>query len=55
MAEGYSADDTLEEAWDKYFAAHPEVLANWGHQRGRWPYGHPNGEPTEPPNILAED
>jgi hypothetical protein len=39
--EGYSLDDTREEAWEKYFDAHPEVLANWGYSNGRWPMNHP--------------
>jgi hypothetical protein len=53
----YSEDDTREEAWDKYFAANPEVLACWGHQNGRWPHGHPNApERTDlPNNVVAED
>lgn len=28
---------TFEEAWELFFANHPEVLASWGHQNGRMP------------------
>lgn len=28
---------TRDEAWAVWFAEHPEVLASWGHQNGRWP------------------
>jgi hypothetical protein len=24
-------------AWQRYFAAHPEVQASWAHQNGYWP------------------
>jgi hypothetical protein len=27
---------TWQQAWDLYFVNHPEVLASWGHQNGRW-------------------
>lgn len=28
---------TIEEAWEEYFEAHPEVLASWRQQNGYWP------------------
>lgn len=28
---------TRDEAWADYFHRNPDVLANWGHQNGRWP------------------
>ena len=41
-AEGYEEEDTLDQAWAKHAAAHPEVLASYRQQTGRWPMGHPN-------------
>ncbi|MGW1436812.1 hypothetical protein ACWD7M_16375 [Streptomyces griseus] len=32
--------ETFEEAWARYFAQHPHVLASWNHQNGRWPEGN---------------
>lgn len=27
-----------QQAWDFYFAFHPNVMANWGYSNGRWPH-----------------
>lgn len=44
---GYDERDTWDEAWEKYEAAHPEVLSSWRKVNGRWPMDHPNA-------VLAE-
>jgi hypothetical protein len=33
------ANPAYKAAWDAYFADHPEVQAEWGHQNGHPPYG----------------
>lgn len=43
---GYSETDTWAKAWEKYLAKHPEVLASWRQQNGRWPVDHPNADAT---------
>lgn len=37
---------TRKEAWEQYFAAHPEVQASWRHQNGYWPEGMDPDEET---------
>jgi hypothetical protein len=32
-------DESFEEVWRQYFAAHPEVRASWRHQNGYLPMG----------------
>ncbi|MCX4799602.1 hypothetical protein OG497_37745 [Streptomyces sp. NBC_01242] len=32
--------ETFEEAWERYFDAHPEILASWRHQNAYWPMGY---------------
>lgn len=29
--------ESFAEAWERYFAEHPRVLAAWGYHNGRWP------------------
>jgi hypothetical protein len=45
---------TKEEAWELYFAEHPEILASWAHQNGRWPPGY-SPDPTSPDFIGYSD
>lgn len=40
---------TFEEAWADYFERHPDTLAVWGQQNGRWPNDH------VPANIIVEE
>lgn len=35
--ESLSFEQQRQAAWQVYFGNHPEVLASWGHQNGRWP------------------
>lgn len=41
---GYSTSDSWAQAWVKFHAASPRVLAAWREQNGWWPMGHPNDE-----------
>lgn len=41
------------QAWAWYFDRHPEVVANWGHQNGRWPMHV--GDTPEGELLLARE
>ncbi|MDQ1041544.1 hypothetical protein QFZ75_008046 [Streptomyces sp. V3I8] len=40
--------ETFEEAWARWFAENPKVLASYNHQSGYWPY-----EPPEQPEATS--
>lgn len=37
MTDVYEDGLNRDQAWSRFFRNHPNILASWGHQNGRWP------------------